>query len=264
MKENSRISGFFKLNEKERIGIVKKFANLTEKEVKMIKKGFLNSEIREKISENVIGIFPLPYSIAVNFLINGKDYLVPMVTEESSVVAAACYGAKLTRDGGGILARNLGNLMMGQIYITDLKNPKIAKIKIQKEKRKIIELANKQDPVLLKIGGGVKDLELKIFKKTKTGDVLRIHLLIDVKDAMGANAVDSMTEAVAPFIEKIIKGKALLKIVSNLAERRLVEVKAIVTKKSLEKQGFPAKKNNRKDCKSSSCGRPRYLPGSNQ
>jgi hydroxymethylglutaryl-CoA reductase len=241
MSKNTRISGFFKLNRKKRIKTVKKIANLTDREVEIIGKGFLNPELRDKMSENVVGTFPLPYSIAVNFLINGRDYLVPMVTEESSVVAAACYGAKLTRDGGGISARNLGNLMIGQIYIIDLKNPEAAKKNILKQKKEILDFCNKKDPLLVKIGGGVKDLEIKIFKKTKIGSVLRIHLLIDTKDAMGANVVNTMTEAVSPLIEKITKEKALLKIVSNLAEKRLVEAKTIVTKKSLQKQGLKAK-----------------------
>ncbi|UZE93434.1 MAG: hydroxymethylglutaryl-CoA reductase, degradative [Candidatus Nealsonbacteria bacterium] len=239
MRKNSRIPEFFKLKRKGKIKIVKNFANLTDKEIKIIEKGFLEPEIRDKIIENVIGTFPLPYAIAVNFLINQKDYLVPMVIEEPSVVAAACYGARLTRESGGIFAKSLGNLMIGQIYIIDLKNPQRAKKKILKEKKEILKIANRQNPILTELGGGAKDLETKIFKKTKIGPILRIHLLIDTKDAMGANTVDTMVEQTAPFIEKIIGEKVLLKIVSNLAEKRLVEVKTIVTKKALKKEGFP-------------------------
>ena len=238
MKRNSRIPEFFKLEGKERLKIVKKFAGLNDKEIKIIEKGLLGPEIRDRMIENVIGAFSLPYSVAVNFLINKKDYLVPMVIEESSVVAAACYGARLTRESGGIFARNLGNLMIGQIYVTDLKNPQRAKEKILRVRKEVLKFANAQDPILLKLGGGAKDLEIKIFKKTKIGSVLRIHLLVNTKDAMGANTVDTMVEKIAPFIENIINEKVLLKIVSNLAEKRLVEVKTTVTKKVLKKQGF--------------------------
>lgn len=239
MEKNSRIPGFFKLKKENRLRIVKSFANLTKKEIGIIKKGFLTSNIKDKISENVIGTFSLPYSIAPNFLINKRDYLVPMVTDEPSVVAAASYGAKMTRNGGGIFARSLGNLMIGQIYITNIKNLQIAKGKISKAKKEILKIANKQNPTLIKLGGGAKDLEIKAFKKTKIGSVLRIHLLIDTKDAMGANIVDRMAEEVAPLIEKLTGGRALFKIVSNLAEKRLVEVKTVITKKALKKEGFP-------------------------
>jgi hydroxymethylglutaryl-CoA reductase len=238
MEKNSRIPGFFRLKKENRLRTVKCFANLTKKEVEIIKKGFLTSDIKNKISENVVGTFSLPYSIAPNFLINKRDYFIPMVTDEPSVVAAASYGAKMTREGGGIFAKSLGNLMIGQIYITNIKKLQIAKGKISRAKKEILKLANKQNPVLIKLGGGAKDLKVKVFKKTKIGSVLRIHLLVDTKDAMGANTVGRMAEDVAPFIEKLTGGKALFKIVSNLAEKRLVEVKTVITKKALKKEGF--------------------------
>lgn len=242
MKKNSRIPGFFKLKKENRLRIVKEFANLTKKEIEIIKKGVLTSDIKDKISENVIGTFSLPYSIVPNFLINKRDYFIPMVTDEPSVVAAASYGAKMTRGGGGIFARSLGNLMIGQIYVIDIKKLQIAKGNILRAKKEILNLANKQNPTLIKLGGGAEDLKIKVFKKTKIGSVLRIHLLINTKDAMGANTVDRMVERVAPFIEKLTRGKALLKIVSNLAEERLVEVKTVVTKKALKKEGFSPEK----------------------
>jgi len=239
MEKNSRIPGFFKLKKENRLRTVKEFANLTKKEIKIIKKGVLTSDIKDKISENVIGTFSLPYSIAPNFLINKRDYLIPMVTDEPSVVAAASYGARMTREGGGIFTKSLGNLMIGQIYITNIKKIQIAKGKISRAKKEILKLANKQNPTLIKLGGGAKDLKIKVFKKTNIGSVLRIHLLIDTKDAMGANTVGIMAEGVAPLIEKLTGGKALFKIVSNLAEKRLVEVKTVITKKALKKEGFP-------------------------
>jgi len=238
MNKQSNVSGFRKLSEEEKIKIIEVFSGLTREDVSLLKKGFLEKEIRGSISENVVGSFSLPYSIATNFLINGKDYFVPMVTEEPSVVAAASYGAKLTRDGGGIVAESLENLMIGQIYFTNLKDPQALKIQILENKEEIISFANKQDSVLEKLGGGVKNLEIKLFEGENIDFSLRMHLLIDVKDAMGANIVNLISEKTALFIENLMGIKATLKIVSNLASRRLVRVTALVTKKALKREGF--------------------------
>jgi len=237
-EKTSRIPRFFRLKEEEKIKIIENFSDLTEEEIVLVKEGFLKKEIRNSISENVIGSFSLPYSIATNFLINNKDYFIPMVTEEPSVVAAASYGAKLTRDGGGIFAENLEDLMIGQIYFTNLKDSQSLKIQILENKEEIINFANKQDSVLGKLGGGVKDLEIKLFDGENIDSSLRIHLLIDVKDAMGANIVNLISEKTALFIENLVGIKSTLKIVSNLANRRLVKVKALVTKEALEREGF--------------------------
>lgn len=235
MKKNSAIPGFFKLSKEKKQEIIKNFAGLTEEDIKIIQKDFLDKEFPNLISENVIGSFALPYSVANNFLINGKDYFVPMVTEEPSVVAAASYGAKLTRDGGGIKANLLNNLMIGQIYFTNLKEVESFKKQILNKKEEIIEFANRQDVILKKLGGGVKDLEIQSFEGSEIGDSLRLHLLVDVKDAMGANIVSLMSERVASFIQKLTNQEAILKIVSNLADKRLVKVEALITKRSLEK-----------------------------
>lgn len=239
--KTSRIPGFFKLDQDRQIRIVKEFADLTNEEVEIVKKGLLNPEIRNKMIENVIGTFPLPYAVAVNLLINGKDYLVPMVIEEPSVVAAACGGAKIIRENGGITAETVENLMIGQIYIVDLTNPQETKTRILAFKEDILEMANQQKPSLVKRGGGAKDLEVQLFGRTKIGPIIRIHLLIDPKDAMGANMVNTMTEGVAPLIERIVNGKVLLSIVSNLADRRLVKVQAKIDKESLNTEEFSGK-----------------------
>ncbi len=237
-KKNSRIPGFFKLNRKQKLKKVKEFADLTDKELEIIEKGALKPELRDRMAENVIGTFSLPYSIAVNFLINKKDYLVPMVTEEPSVVAAACYGAKLLRTNGGIKAENLGNQMIGQIYLTGLENVKKAKEKILEKKKEIIKLANSKKPDLIRMGAGAKDLELTVLNNKNIGTILRIHLLVDTKDAMGANTVDTMIEGISSLIEKIVNKKAVFKIISNLADKRLVKVKGKVLKESLTTKGF--------------------------
>ena len=240
--QKSNISGFFKLSDKERLKIVQDFSDLNEEEVSLIKEGFLKKETRATISENILGSFSLPYSVATNFLINGKDYFVPMVTEEPSVVAAASYGAKLTRDGGGITAENLESLMIGQIYFTNLEAPQLFKDKILENKEKIISFANKQDLVLGSLGGGIKDLEVRLFEGEDINSSLRVHLLIDVKDAMGANIINLICEKTALFIEELAGVRAVLKILSNLASRRLVKVKVLVTKKALKREGFNTEK----------------------
>lgn len=239
MVKNSRIPGFFKLRQEEKIRLLKSLTKLTDKEIKILRKGSLSLSVREKMAENVVGTFSLPYSVVTNIRINKKDYLVPMVIEEPSVVAAACYGAKLTRAGVGIRAESLGSLTIGQIYITDIKDSKKAKERILKFKNKILKIANKQNPILIRAGGGAKDLKIKILKEKDIGLILRVHLFIDTKDAMGANTVASMAEAVSPLIEKITGKKSILKIVSNLADERLVRVRAKVEKKVLKKEGFP-------------------------
>ncbi len=236
-KRNSRLPDFFQIPEAERLEVVRKFAGLNPQEINTTRNGTLPSGLRSRLSENVIGSFPLTYSIAPNFLVNGKDYLVPMVTEEPSVVAAASYGAKMARQSGGITAGVLGNFMYGQIYLVGIKNPRQAERKILEKKSDIIDFANLGDPALVKAGGGVRDIRTKIFKNKKIG-FLRVHLIIDVGDAMGANTSDKMAERTAPLMEKITGGRALLKIVSNLAEERLVKATAVIKKESLKKKGF--------------------------
>jgi hydroxymethylglutaryl-CoA reductase len=236
-ERNSRLPDFFKVSETDRLRVVKKFAGLTSKEIEVIKKGALTPGMRGRLSENVIGSFSLPYSIAPNFLINGRNYLVPMVTEEPSVVAAASYGAKMARRSGGITAESLGNFMYGQVYLVGLKRLKEAERKVLNKRNEIIDLANLGDPTLVKAGGGVRDIRTKIFKN-KEGGFLRIHLIIDVGDAMGANTADKMAERVAPLMEKMTGGRALLKIISNLADERLVRATAVIKKETLKKKGF--------------------------
>ncbi|HDJ96981.1 MAG TPA: hydroxymethylglutaryl-CoA reductase, degradative, partial [Thermofilum sp.] len=158
---------------------------------------------------------------AVNFLINGKDYMVPMVIEESSVVAAASNAAKVMRRDGGIKSVATDPVMIGQIQVIKLRNPWYVKMQIIEHKDEILELANQQDPILVKLGGGAKDLEVRVVDSPR-GPMVIVHLLVDVRDAMGANAVNTMAESVSPFIEKITGGKTHLRIISNLADRRLV------------------------------------------
>lgn len=233
MGSTSKISGFYKLPPDERLKKVKEFANLSEKEADILNDtGSLNIEQADRMVENVIGSLELPLGIAVNFLINGKDYLIPMAIEESSVIAAASYAAKIARTKGGFEAESTSPLMIGQIQITNLENTKKAKKKLESEKEKILDLANQQDPTLVNLGGGAKDMEIREID-TERGKMIIVHLIVNTRDAMGANAVNTMAEAVAPLIEDITGGQVILRIISNLADKRIAKAKGVFDKKEL-------------------------------
>lgn len=233
VKKTSRIPGFYKLSINERLKLVKEFSGLTEEDVQIIKNfGNLGEKLANVMIENVIGGMSYPFAVAVNFMINGKEYLVPMVLEEPSVIAAASNAARFMRRDGGIKAKAEESLMIGQIQVINLLNPNYAKMLVLEHKNEILDLANQQDPVLVKLGGGAKDVEARIVN-TRIGPMLVVHLIVDVKDAMGANAVNTMCEAVAPLIEKITTGKVLLRIVSNNAVKRLVRAWVKVYKEDI-------------------------------
>ncbi|MHA1582527.1 MAG: hydroxymethylglutaryl-CoA reductase, degradative [Candidatus Baldrarchaeia archaeon] len=233
MAKSSRIPGFYKLPVEERLKKVAEFANLTEEEIELLKKeGNLSLEIADRMIENVIGTMAYPFGIATNFLINGKEYLIPMVIEEPSVVAAASNAAKMTRSKGGIHTSSTGPIMIGQIQLVNVKDPYAQKMRILEEKEEIIKIANEQDPVLVKFGGGAKDVEVRVIDSPK-GPMVITHLIVDVRDAMGANAVNTMCEAVAPFIERITGGRVYLRIISNLADKRLVRARTVVDKEAV-------------------------------
>jgi hydroxymethylglutaryl-CoA reductase len=182
--------------------------------------------------ENVLGTFEFPLGIALNFLINGKDYLIPMAIEESSVVAAASNAAKIARIKGGFKTECTDPLMIGQIQILHIKDIVKAAQKILSKKKEILHLANEQDKVLLKFGGGAKDLEVRILD-SPIGKMIVTHLIVDVRDAMGANAVNTMCEALAPMFEELTDGKVRLKILSNLADKRIAKAKAVFDKEKM-------------------------------
>ena len=231
--KSSRIPGFYKLSVKERMEIVKEFAGLTDEEASLLQStGSLSLELADRMIENVVGAIPIPLGIAVNFLINGKDYLIPMAIEETSVVAAASYGAKMTRSKGGIFTDSTEPVMIGQIQVVKVKDPYRARMAILESKDEILEKANEQDPMLVSVGGGAKDVRAKVIH-TIRGAMVIAELLVDCRDAMGANAVNTMAEAVAPMIEKITGGKVLLRIISNLATERLARAWTVVDKEEV-------------------------------
>ena len=233
MGKSSQISGFYKLNPKERVQLVKEFADLTDEEVRLLQStGSLDLDLANRMIENVVGAFPVPLGIAVNFLINKQDYLIPMAIEEPSVVAAASNAARMARDGGGFYTSSTDPIMIGQIQAVRMKDPDGAKMAILAAKDEILKKANEQDPMLVSLGGGAKDLNVKVIH-TSTGPMVITELLVDCRDVMGANAVNTMAEAVAPLIERISHGHVYLRIISNLATRRLARAWTVVPKKSV-------------------------------
>lgn len=227
---DSRISGFYKLTREERVKRLSEIVGISDSDfAALVDPGKVEMETLDHMIENVVGAMTLPVGIATNFLIDGKDYLIPMAIEEPSVVAAASNAARFARDHGGFTATDTGPLMIGQIQAVDIAKPNEAKREILKAKDKIIELANAQDPVLVRFGGGAKDLRARVIE-TKVGPMVITELIVDTRDAMGANAVNTMAEAVATMIEKLSGGRVLLRILSNLADQRLVRAKATFDK----------------------------------
>ncbi len=223
----SRIPGFYRLSPEKRLELVKELAGLREEEAAVLgNTGALGIERADRMLENVIGGFTLPLGVATNFKINGRDYLVPMALEEPSVVAAASNAAKMARTRGGFTAAATEPRMIGQVQLVRVPDPGSAKKQIMENKDEILGLANQQDPVLVKVGGGAKDLEVRIIQ-TRLGEMVVVHLVVDCRDAMGANAVNTMAEAAAPLLEEISGGKAVLRIISNLAVHRLARAKAV-------------------------------------
>jgi hydroxymethylglutaryl-CoA reductase len=233
MKKTSQVSGFYKLTPKQRIQFVEDFADLTEEEVKLLQStSSLELELADRMIENVVGTFPLPLGVAMNFLINGRNYLIPMAIEEPSVVAAATYAAKMARKKGGFFTSSTDPVMIGQIQTVDIRDPFAAKMKILAAKKEILQKANEHDPMLVSVGGGAKDLDAKVID-TKTGPIVIAELHVDCRDAMGANAVNTMAEAVAPLIERITGGRVYLRIISNLAVKRLARAYTVIAKEEV-------------------------------
>jgi hydroxymethylglutaryl-CoA reductase len=233
MSRTSDISGFYKLSPSERLNLVKEFANLTDDEARTLgSTGALPMDQANRMIENVVGVMPVTLGIAVNFLINGKDYLIPMAIEEPSVVAAASNAAKIARVKGGFTTSSTGPVMIGQIQLVGVKDPHGSRMAIYAARDEIVKKANDQDPVLVANGGGARNLDVKVLD-TKVGSMVITELSVDCRDAMGANAVNTMTEAVAPMLESITGGRVYLRIISNLATKRLMRARAVFDKAEL-------------------------------
>jgi len=230
---NSTLSGFYKLSPEERLQKIKEIVNLSDDEVSLLQStGGFPIENADRMIENVIGTYELPLGIATNFQINGKDYLIPMVIEEPSVIAAASKLAKSARAEGGFTTDSDDPIMIGQIHLMDVEDPKQAMDQVLGLKEQFKKIIEEKDPTLCKFGGGFRDVECTVLE-TKFGPLVRIHLLVDCRDAMGANAVNTLVEAATPLIEETTGGKVYLKIITNLATKRLARAKAVFSMESL-------------------------------
>lgn len=214
----------------ERRKVLKKIAQLSDEEIEtMASTGGLPADAADHMIENVVGGVTYPLGIATNFRINGKDYLVPMALEEPSVVAAASNAAKMARVKGGFRVTNTGPVMIGQVQVINVRDPEGAKARLLTRKSDLLKKANEQDPMLASLGGGAKELSVKVLSSNR-GPMVIAELVVNTGDAMGANAVNTMAEAVAPMVEGITGGRVLLRIISNLADRRLVRATAVFDK----------------------------------
>jgi hydroxymethylglutaryl-CoA reductase len=232
--KRSDISGFHSLKPEERMAMVKEFAGLTDEETAILmKSGALDVETAGRMSENTIGTAELPFGIATNFLINGKDYLIPMAIDEPSVVAAASNSAKIARPSGGFRASSDESVMIGQIQLIDVPDLEEAKRRILENKTDILKMCDEKDSTLLKYGGGARDIEVREIDTIK-GKMLIVHLLINVADAYGPNLINTMSEYITPFLEELSRGKARLRIISNLADKRIARTTAVWKKDDLE------------------------------
>lgn len=235
MVADSRLPNFRALPPAQRLAAIADAAGLTpEERQQLAEPGALGLDRADGMIENVIGAFELPLGVAGNFQVNGRDVLVPMAVEEPSVVAAASFMAKLARENGGFETSSTRPLMRAQVQVLGLTDPHGARVALLRERERIVKLANSRDQVLIGLGGGCQDIEAHVFADTPRGPMLVLHLIVDVRDAMGANTVNTMAEAVAPLVEEITGGTVRLRILSNLADLRLSRARVRLKPQTLD------------------------------
>jgi len=234
MPSSSKKRKFYNLSPEERLARLSSEVELSEPEASALSgDANLSLEDADHMIENVIGTFSLPLGVARNFKINGREVPIPMAVEEPSIVAGASFMAKLALGTGGFFAKTTAPEMIGQIQILDLDDIHAARFKLLAERDALLEEAAKVDPVLIKLGGGPKDLEVRVIPESPIGPFLVAHLIYDVRDAMGANAVNTAVERLAPRVEAITGGRVLLRILTNLADRRLARARVTIQTRGL-------------------------------
>jgi hydroxymethylglutaryl-CoA reductase len=236
--KNSTLSKFYRKSTQERQTIIKDWANLDNQQIKSLEDSGLSLQQANHMVENVIGRYSLPFGIATNFLINQHNYLIPMVIEEPSVIAACSFAAKLFREAGGFIASSNDSIMIGQIQVLDILDIKTAKININSNKERILIKANDVGGSIVKRGGGAKDIEIREFYNTSIGDMLILHLIYDTQDAMGANAINTALEHIAPYIEELTLGRVNLRILSNLTDKRKAYAEGVIPKNKLATDSY--------------------------
>jgi hydroxymethylglutaryl-CoA reductase len=224
----SRIAGFYNLPLGQRLEKLAEASGFITEELIALQTSGLTLDQVDHMVENAIGTFALPLGIGLNFIVNGREVLIPMTIEEPSVIAGASFMAKLVRAGGGFTTTTTEPEMIGQIQVLDIQDLFSASMKLMEQKEQLLAEANTIDPLLTKLGGGARDLEIRIIEDSPIGPFLVIHLIYDVRDAMGANAVNTACEKLAPRLEQITGGRAHLRILSNLADRRLSKAQCSV------------------------------------
>jgi hydroxymethylglutaryl-CoA reductase len=239
MTKSSRLPGFYDKSAAERAELVAEWAGLDEAERRVLAVQGLAVDQADHMIENVVGLHPLPLGIATNFLVNGRDYLVPMAIEEPSVVAAASYMARIVRDAGGFATCSTEPVMIGQMQVLDVPDPWAARFDLLCQKERLLDLANQTDPVVVSLHGGARDVDVRVFAETPLGPMLVVHLLYDTRDAMGANTVNTACEALAPLVEQITRGRVHLRILSNLADRRLARARCTIPAGLLAFDDYP-------------------------
>lgn len=244
MTDTSHKSGaprFYELTPAERLEQIAARAGLSAGEAAALSGAAgLTLDQADHMIENVTGTYTLPLGIAQHFLVNGREVLVPMTLEEPSVVASASFMAKLARSSGGFTARADPPHMIGQMQILNVADPEAARLRLLEHKAELLAEANQIDPVLLRLGGGARDFEVRILTDTPIGPFLVAHLIYDVRDAMGANAVNTAVERLAPRVEALTGGRVLLRILSNLADRRLARAACTIRLSELAFSQFSA------------------------
>ena len=232
--KGSYLPGFYNLTLEERLKLLAGTGHLTPDELAALSGAAgLTPEQADHMVENAAGVYALPLGIALNFIVNGRDVLVPMVIEEPSVVAGASFMAKLARAEGGFIAQADSPVMIGQIQVLDVTDVNAARLALLEHKAQLLAEAAEIDPVLQRLGGGPRDLEVRLIENSPVGPFMVIHLLYDVRDAMGANAINTVCERLAPRVEQITGGRVLLRILSNLADRRLARARCTIPLSSL-------------------------------
>ena len=230
MTLDSRLPGFRSLTPAQRLSQLQTSVGLTAEDLALLSTpGALPLATADGMVENVIGTFELPLGVAANFRINDRDVLIPMAVEEPSVVAAASYMARLARECGGFQTSTSGPVMRAQVQVLGATDPHGSRHALLRARQQILDTANARDKLLVSLGGGCKDIDVHVFDDTPRGPMLVMHLIVDVRDAMGANTVNTMAEAVSPLVEQITGGRVCLRILSNLADLRLARARVRVT-----------------------------------
>ncbi|MFN2232372.1 MAG: hydroxymethylglutaryl-CoA reductase, degradative [Anaerolineae bacterium] len=238
MERTSRLSGFYQLPLSERVNLLAEWAGLSADERNLLSTGGLDVGLADRMVENVVGAYALPLGIATNFTINGRDYLIPMAVEEPSVVAGASYAAKLARVGGGFVTDSTPSEMIAQIQVLDVVDPWAARLTLLAARGELFARADSIDPVIQRLGGGSRDLEVEVIEHSAVGPMLEVRLVYDCLDAMGANTLNTIAEALAPAIAELCGGRVNLRIISNLADRRLARARCTIPATAFATEAF--------------------------